>query len=142
MFAELSVTHTQRCSISMSAVGPLVSCEWLKENLDKVKVLDASWYLSFMERSPGVKFDGGCSWGLRMCACMQCMQVCTYVSMHLCIGIHTYMNACMGVPGFCVCAYACMLVCMNARMHVCMYVCTNVHMYMMHAVRNIPGCEM
>jgi len=41
----------------MSAVGPLVSCEWLKENLDKVKVLDASWYLSFMERSPGVKFD-------------------------------------------------------------------------------------
>ena len=40
----------------MSA-SPLVSCEWLKDNLDKVKVLDASWYLSSMERAPGVKFD-------------------------------------------------------------------------------------
>ena len=45
-----------RGGVSMSA-SPLVSCEWLKDNLDKVKVLDASWYLSSMERAPGVKFD-------------------------------------------------------------------------------------
>jgi hypothetical protein len=37
---------------------PLVSCEWLKENFANVKVLDASWYVHTMERSPGVKFDG------------------------------------------------------------------------------------
>jgi thiosulfate/3-mercaptopyruvate sulfurtransferase len=37
--------------------GPTVTCEWLKENLNSVKVLDASWYLPTMERSPGVKFE-------------------------------------------------------------------------------------
>ena len=37
--------------------GPLVSCEWLKDNLGSVKLLDASWYLPTMERAPGVKFD-------------------------------------------------------------------------------------
>jgi hypothetical protein len=41
----------------MSPDGLLVSCEWLKENFANVKVLDASWYVKGMERSPGVKFD-------------------------------------------------------------------------------------
>ena len=45
-------------SMSGTQAGPLVSCEWLKENLGNVNVLDASWYLPSMERSPGVKFDG------------------------------------------------------------------------------------
>jgi len=31
--------------MSAAPAGPLVSCEWLKENLANVKVLDASWYV-------------------------------------------------------------------------------------------------
>ena len=52
------VAPVAAASMSAAPPGPLVSCEWLKENLANVKVLDASWYVPTMERSPGVKFDG------------------------------------------------------------------------------------
>ena len=55
---SLRLSGGAEVSMSGTPAGPLVSCEWLKENLGNVKVLDASWYLSSMERSPGIKFDG------------------------------------------------------------------------------------
>jgi len=41
------------------SVPTLVSCSWLKENLNnpKVKILDSSWYVPGMDRSPGLKYD-------------------------------------------------------------------------------------
>jgi thiosulfate/3-mercaptopyruvate sulfurtransferase len=41
----------------MSGVTVTVTATWLKSNLNMVKVLDASWYLKSMERSPGVAFN-------------------------------------------------------------------------------------
>lgn len=40
------------------AVGPIVSCEWLKDNLqnDQVKILDASWFLPVMGRNAVQEF--------------------------------------------------------------------------------------
>eukprot|EP00293_Proteomonas_sulcata_P008907 CAMPEP_0184303588 /NCGR_PEP_ID=MMETSP1049-20130417/13307_1 /TAXON_ID=77928 /ORGANISM="Proteomonas sulcata, Strain CCMP704" /LENGTH=295 /DNA_ID=CAMNT_0026615177 /DNA_START=295 /DNA_END=1182 /DNA_ORIENTATION=+ len=40
-----------------SAVPTAVSAEWLKDNLDQVKILDASWYLPVMERNAKEEFQ-------------------------------------------------------------------------------------
>jgi thiosulfate/3-mercaptopyruvate sulfurtransferase len=56
--ASLTLRGGSTIAARMSATdGLLVSCDWLKENFANVKVLDASWYVKGMERSPGVKFD-------------------------------------------------------------------------------------
>ncbi|KAI8320209.1 Rhodanese-like protein [Martensiomyces pterosporus] len=45
-----SKTHT------MSESNKLVTAQWLNDNLDKVKVLDCSWYLPFLKRNAHEEF--------------------------------------------------------------------------------------
>ncbi|KAJ1931285.1 hypothetical protein EC988_009838, partial [Linderina pennispora] len=40
----------------MQKVDKLVSAQWLHDNLDKVKVLDCSWYLPFLNRDVKEEF--------------------------------------------------------------------------------------
>mmetsp|Transcript_27141 Transcript_27141/g.64094 ORF Transcript_27141/g.64094 Transcript_27141/m.64094 type:complete len:360 (+) Transcript_27141:69-1148(+) len=52
-------------SVAMASAPTAVSCSWLASNLDKVKVLDASWYMATQERSPGVKLDAAAEFAAR-----------------------------------------------------------------------------
>src|SRR5579871_5746909 len=38
-------------------MSEIVSAEWLKQNLDKVHVLDASWYMPADKRDPAKEFE-------------------------------------------------------------------------------------